>query len=157
MLGCGSPPWSFWGGLARAMPPTPAVWAGTTFITTVLSSGARPPGTYRPTRCIGTLRCTTRAPGARSVVTSCSSSASQVARSRRIDSSSPARTAGSSCSSASASAPTGTRTSSPRTPSKRSLYSSTAARPRVRTASQIACTAGTAASTSNSARGTAVR
>ena len=38
------------GGEASAMEPTPATWAGTAFMTTVLTSGARPPGTYSPTR-----------------------------------------------------------------------------------------------------------
>lgn len=34
MVGWGSPPLSFCGGDATAMPSTPASWAGTTFITT---------------------------------------------------------------------------------------------------------------------------
>ena len=58
-----------------------------------------------------------RAP--RSVTTSRSSSASQVARSRRIDSSSPARTAGSSAASASSSGGRGTTMSVCSTPSNR--------------------------------------
>ena len=42
----GAPPKdSFWGGEARAMEGTPAAWAGTTFISTLETSGARPPGT----------------------------------------------------------------------------------------------------------------
>src|SRR3954447_3392941 len=45
MVGAGSPPCSFCGELARAMDPTPATCAGTTFITTLETSGARPPGT----------------------------------------------------------------------------------------------------------------
>ena len=43
------------------------------------------------------------------------------------------------------------------TPSYCSDISTMASRPRVRTASQMACTAGTAASTSKSARGTTSR
>ena len=50
IVGCGRPgPHSpkpvVWGGLARAIEPTPATWAGTTFISTLETSGARPPGT----------------------------------------------------------------------------------------------------------------
>ena len=33
------------GGLVSAIEPTPATWAGTTFITTLETSGASPPGT----------------------------------------------------------------------------------------------------------------
>src|SRR6478609_3347550 len=62
-VGCTAPPNSRCGGLASAIDSTPAVWAGTTFISTLETSGARPPGTYRPTRPTGTLRCVTRAPG----------------------------------------------------------------------------------------------
>ena len=72
----------------------------------------------------------------------CSSSASQVGRSRRIDSSRPARTPGPGRSRASASAAAGTRMSSAATPSNRSEYSRIASTPRTRTSSQIACTAG---------------
>ena len=50
IVGCGrpAPHWPnevFWGGLARAIEPTPATWAGTTFISTLETSGATPPGT----------------------------------------------------------------------------------------------------------------
>ena len=37
--------WSFWGELVSAIEPTPATWAGTTFISTLETSGATPPGT----------------------------------------------------------------------------------------------------------------
>ena len=60
------------------MEPTPATWAGTTFISTLETSGAMPPGTYRPTRSMGTRRWVTVPPGTTSVVTSASSSASLV-------------------------------------------------------------------------------
>ena len=43
--GSGRPPWSRCGGEATAMDSTPAIWAGTTFMTTLDSSGASPPGT----------------------------------------------------------------------------------------------------------------
>ncbi len=45
IVGCGSPPYSCCGELASAIDSTPATWAGTTFISTVETSGARPPGT----------------------------------------------------------------------------------------------------------------
>ncbi len=64
---------------------------------------------------------------------------------------------GSSSASAVCSAAAGIRMSSTVTPSNLSPYSRIASSPRVRTCSQIACTAGTAASTSKSARGTASR
>ena len=35
----------FWGELVRAIEPTPATCAGTTFISTLETSGATPPGT----------------------------------------------------------------------------------------------------------------
>src|SRR4029450_3732091 len=63
-VGCGSPAYSFCGGDATASEPTPATCAGTTFITPLDASGARPPGTYSPTRPTGTSRCVTRPPGA---------------------------------------------------------------------------------------------
>ena len=45
IVGSGRPPWACCGGLDRAIEPTPATWAGTTFITTLDTSGASPPGT----------------------------------------------------------------------------------------------------------------
>ena len=45
------------------MPITPAIWAGTTFITTLEGYTASPPGTYRPTRRTGTQRWVTVPPG----------------------------------------------------------------------------------------------
>ena len=36
---------SFCGELVSAIEPTPATWAGTTFISTLETSGATPPGT----------------------------------------------------------------------------------------------------------------
>ena len=45
IVGSGSPPWARCGGLASAIDRTPATCAGTTFITTLETSGARPPGT----------------------------------------------------------------------------------------------------------------
>ena len=45
IVGSGRPPLFFCGGLASAIERTPATWAGTTFITTLLTSGASPPGT----------------------------------------------------------------------------------------------------------------
>ena len=45
IVGCGRPPWSFCGGEDSAIDATPATWAGTTFITTLETSGAMPPGT----------------------------------------------------------------------------------------------------------------
>ena len=45
IVGWTEPPKSFCGGLDSAIDRTPAVWAGTTFISTLETSGARPPGT----------------------------------------------------------------------------------------------------------------
>ena len=45
IVGSGSPPCARCGGLARAIEPTPATCAGTTFMTTLDTSGASPPGT----------------------------------------------------------------------------------------------------------------
>ena len=89
---------------------------------------------------MATLRWVTVAPGATSLVTSCSSSASDVIRNRRIDSSSAARTPGSSSSSAARMASRGTVMSSLSTPSKRAENSEIASTPRARTASMIGCT-----------------
>src|SRR3954449_2061400 len=68
--GSGRPPWSRCGGEATAIDSTPAICAGTTFITTLDSSGASPPGTYSPTRRTGTQRSVTVPPGTTDVVTS---------------------------------------------------------------------------------------
>src|ERR1700754_1488605 len=59
IVGCGNPlPQEpngvFCGELVSAIEPTPATCAGTTFISTLETSGATPPGTYRPTRSTGT-------------------------------------------------------------------------------------------------------
>src|SRR4051812_11357257 len=81
IVGCGRPPDSARGDDVSAIDPTPATCAGTTFITTLDTSGATPPGTYSPTRSTGTISLVTVPPGTTSVVMSCSSSASQVARS----------------------------------------------------------------------------
>ena len=51
--------------------PQPATRAGTASISTVEKSGAWPPGTYSPTRRIGTARCMQRTPGIVSMRTSC--------------------------------------------------------------------------------------
>src|SRR6478735_12627772 len=59
IVGCGRPLNSACGGEASAIDRTPATCAGTTFISTLDTSGASPPGTYSPTRPTGTLRCTT--------------------------------------------------------------------------------------------------
>src|ERR671921_2362042 len=59
IVGCGSPPFSFCGEDVSAIEPTPATCAGTTFMTTLDTSGATPPGTYSPTRRTGTIRCVT--------------------------------------------------------------------------------------------------
>ncbi|SKV59356.1 Uncharacterised protein [Mycobacteroides abscessus subsp. abscessus] len=45
MVGCGRPPNCAWGGDAMTSDPTPAVCAGTTFITTLDGYTALPPGT----------------------------------------------------------------------------------------------------------------
>src|SRR5262249_36058476 len=70
IVGCGRPPWARCGGLATAIEGTPATCAGTTFMTTLLASGATPPGTYSPTRRTGTQRSVTLPPGTTCVVVS---------------------------------------------------------------------------------------
>ena len=113
----------------------------------------RPPGTYTPARPTATYRSVTVAPAPTLVTTSPGSWARQTSRSRRMVSSSAARRFGSSASSAPASAAAGTRVLARSTPSKRSVYSRTAAAPRWRTSSQIGRTFSIAASTSSPARG----
>src|SRR3954454_1263811 len=81
-------------GLVTATEPTPASWAGTTFMTTLLGYTARPPGTYRPTRPTGTQRWVTVPPGTTLVVKSVGTCSRCTRRARRIDSSRPARTSG---------------------------------------------------------------
>ena len=86
-MGCGRPPNSFCGGDASTICSTPAIWAGTTFITTELGSTALPPGTYRPTRRIGTQRWVTVPPGTTSTRCSGRVCAASTARTRAADSS----------------------------------------------------------------------
>ena len=101
MLGCGRPPNSRCGGEASAIEATPATWAGTTFMITLEASGARPPGTYRPTRPTGIIRWCTEAPGPRTTSTTGSpSSAALTVRRRLIAVSNAARRSGSRRSSA---------------------------------------------------------
>ena len=144
--------------------------------TTARSTGRRRPGQGRrssarsrpaarcrrarrgPTRSTGTLRCVTRAPAPSSVV----ASLLQLGRAGRPQPADRLLQPGpdvrvEAASSASCSASGGTRMSVCVTPSYCCDISRIASRPRVRTASQIACTAGIAASTSKSARGTASR
>src|SRR5919107_3993348 len=70
IVGCGTPPLSAWGEDVSAIDSTPATCAGTTFMTTLDTSGARPPGTYSPTREIGTISWLTVPPGTTCVTTS---------------------------------------------------------------------------------------
>lgn len=90
----------------------------------------RPPGAYSPTRSTGTHFSVTEPPGTTWVVCVVRRCARWTRRARRMDSSRAARTAGSSCSSASVSASAGTRTESSRTPSNFSAKSISAASPR---------------------------
>src|SRR6516165_5868670 len=70
IVGCGSPPKRACGGVATTRDPTPAIWAGTTFITTLDGYTALPPGTYSPTLATATQRSVTVAPGPSVVVVS---------------------------------------------------------------------------------------
>src|SRR4051794_24954003 len=151
--GSGRPPLSRCGGLVTAIDSTPAICAGTTFITTELSSGARPPGTYSPTRRTGTQRSVTRPPRTTSVVTSVRRWSACTRRTRAIASSSAARTAGSMPASASSSADGGTARSGTSTPSRRAVISRTAWAPRSRTSSQSGRTTASTESMSVAARG----
>src|SRR4029453_7691106 len=94
MVGSGRPWLDCCGGLATTSDATPASWAGTTFITTVEASAARPPGTYRPTRVTGTHRSVTVPPGTTWVVTSVRRWSAWTVRTRVIASSSAARSVG---------------------------------------------------------------
>ena len=49
---------------------TAAIWAGITFIITLLGYTARPPGTYKPTRSTGTHRSVTVPPSTTFVILS---------------------------------------------------------------------------------------
>src|SRR5687768_13789279 len=66
--GCGRPPNSACGGEHTTSDSTPAICAGTTFMTTVDGYMARPPGAYRPTRATGTHFSVTVPPGTTCVV-----------------------------------------------------------------------------------------
>ena len=54
---------SAWGGVHTTTCGHPANRAGTPSISSVLNSGAVPPGTYNPTRCTGTARREQATPG----------------------------------------------------------------------------------------------
>jgi hypothetical protein len=139
--------------VATAIDCTPAICAGTTFMTTELSSGARPPGTYSPTRRTGTQRSVTLPPGTTSVVTSVRRWSACTLRTRAIDSSSAARSGGSIPASAASSADCGTAKSSRSTPSSRAVISRTACAPRSLTSWQIGRTVASTESMSVAARG----
>lgn len=135
MVGCGRPANPACGGEQTTSEPTPAICAGTTFITTVDGYTASPPGAYSPTRSTGTHFSVTVPPSTTVVVTSVRRCPSCTLRARVIDSSSAARTAGSSWARAWVSRSRGTRTLTGRTLSNFSVYSKTASTPRSRTAS----------------------
>lgn len=124
------PPNSFCGGEASAIDSTPASCAGTTFMTTEEGYTERPPGAYRPTRSTGTHFSVTVPPGTTWVVCSLRRCSRWTIRARRIDSSSAARTAGSSSARAVLRASAGTLTCSSVTPSNFCAYSINAAVPR---------------------------
>src|SRR3954468_13947524 len=151
--GSGRPPWSRCGGEATAIEPTPAICAGTTFITTLESSGANPPGTYSPTRRTGSQRSVTVPPGTTWVVTSVRRWSACTFRTRAIDSSSATRRVGSHSARARSSAAWGTAKSSRSTPSSRAVISRTAWAPRSRTSSQSGRTVARTESMSVAARG----
>ena len=114
IVGCGrplkGPAFPACGGLAITSESTPAVCAGTTFITTLDGYTALPPGTYSPTRSTGTQRSVTVAPGANVVVVSVRRWSACTARARSIATSSAARTSESSSVSAAVNRSAGTRT-----------------------------------------------
>ena len=136
MAGAGRPPLSRRGGEATAIWPTPATCAGTTFMTTEEGSGTVPAGTYTPARSTATYRSVTCAPSPIEVTWSAGRCASCTGRTRRIISSSAALRSGLRAARASVSACAGTRLVGRSTPSKRAVYSRTAAAPRSRTSSQ---------------------
>src|SRR3954470_13989149 len=69
-VGCGRPPDSFCGGEHTTSDSTPAVCAGTTFMTTLDGNTAGPRGTNTPPRRTGTQRSVTVPPGTTWVVVS---------------------------------------------------------------------------------------
>src|SRR4051812_11929032 len=135
------------------MDSTPAIWAGTTFMTTLDSNGASPPGTYRPTRRTGTQRSVTVPPGTTCVVTSERRWSAWTRRTRVIASSSAARRDGSHSARARSSASWGTAKFSLSTPSSRAVISRTAWAPRMRTSSHKGRTVAMTESMSVAARG----
>src|SRR3954449_11142653 len=151
--GSGIPPWSRCGGEATAIDSTPAICAGTTFMTTRDSNGARPPGTYRPTRRTGSQRSVTVPPGTTWVVTSVRRWSACTFRTREIDSSSAARSVGSLSARARSRAARGTAKSGRSTPSSRAVISRTAWAPRIRTSSHSGRTVASTESMSVAARG----
>src|SRR6266849_8033922 len=151
--GCGSPWFAACGGDATAIEATPATWAGTMFITTELGYATRPPGTYTPARPTGENRPVTVSPAMTWVVVSGGSCAPCTRLVRLTASSRAALTWGPRPARASSRAAGGTRVVARSTPSKRAVYSRTAAAPRFRTSSQIGRTSATADSTSVVARG----
>src|SRR3954451_15476194 len=151
--GSGIPPWSRCGGEATAIDSTPAICAGTTFMTTLDSNGASPPGTYRPTRRTGSQRSVTVPPGTTCVVTSVRRWSACTLRTRTMASSSAARSVGSHSARARSRAACGTAKSSRSTPSSRAVISRTAWAPRIRTSSQRGRTVASTESMSVAARG----
>src|SRR5215470_5905694 len=153
MAGAGRPPASGRGGEATAIWRTPATCAGITFMITEEGSGIRPPGTYTPARSTGTYRSVTWAPAPIRVTWPAGRCASCTGRTRRTISSSAARSVGSSPARASASTCAGTRLVGRSTPSKRAVYSRTAAAPRSRTSSHTGRICARATLVSSAARG----
>src|SRR5579863_7187962 len=153
MAGAGRPALSWRGGEATAIWPTPATWAGTTFMMTEEGSGTRPAGTYTPALFTGTYRSVTCAPSPSAVTWPAGRCASCTGRTRRAISSSAALSPGSRAASAPASACAGTRLVGRSTPSKRAVYSRTAAAPRSRTSSQTGRICSRATPVSSAARG----
>src|SRR4051812_48529564 len=135
------------------MDSTPAICAGTTFMTTLDSRGASPPGTYRPTRRTGIHRSVTVPPGTTWVVTSVRRWSACTRRTRAIASSSAARRVASHSASARSSSSCGTAKVARSTPSSRAVISRTACAPRSRTSSQSGRTVASTESMSVAARG----
>ena len=141
--GCGRP--SGPGGEQTWISSTPATSAGTAFMMTLDGSGAVPAGTYSPARSTGEIRW----PYVTSSPSSCDHDAGISAWWKR-------RTLAAACSRSSASSAVsrraaGTFSASGRTPSNRSVRSSSAASPRWRTSSRMVRTEVSIAS-SNTAR-----
>lgn len=129
------------GGVHTTTSGQPASTAGTPSISAVEGSGAEPAGTYSPTVRTGRTMRSQRMPGAVSTANGLSPPGAWKVRRVAAACAMAARTASGTCSTARSISASLSSRSSRRTPSKRSVYPTTASAPRSRTASRTSATA----------------